>query len=482
VDERPATLTAFQWKQTCVSQHNVRYDSLPVSERLSLEASALERHHQRKAIVQSEIDILNGARQKWKQLKIDQGSYDGMPNKVTSFRSSAEQKQSFAEVFKTNRDMLSYEAMRSWDGSPQQLSDTVFSELEQHFPKSNRRALPAWMRLMCSHRDEFKRCVLYVGDGDPRETVYMPLSLCQSPMSIVWLHLKRVPHVLPTFGILDRAIALSVCHTHAYSFGVVDFSLDEIGVVDGDPLWVMDGFSFSHGDVARSHADPIPFETFTKHMRSSAHASERSASTRSKIPKSILDEMRAEFPWLTDEDLGLAASRATDSIRSKSGAKATDEALVLDDVAMDELLERMREEREVWKTDDDDLYFYVKLRGGKWTIEHAGVGNDCVGSFSRAGIATDFCNNYTFPSMKTFRFSKYGVESARALAREWARLGNYYCILWVSKECDAVYDFTADEIHDSQDLDFLDFCMTLNVEDDAWAPSTLLRGYTPKRV
>jgi hypothetical protein len=129
VDERPATLTAFQWKQTCVSQHNVRYDSLPVSERLSLEASALERHHQRKAIVQSEIDILNGARQKWKQLKIDQGSYDGMPNKVTSFRSSAEQKQSFAEVFKTNRDMLSYEAMRSWDGSPQQLSDTVFIEL-----------------------------------------------------------------------------------------------------------------------------------------------------------------------------------------------------------------------------------------------------------------------------------------------------------------------------------------------------------------
>ena len=77
------------------------------------------------------------------------------------------------------------------------------------------------------------------------------------------------------------------------------------------------------------------------------------------------------------------------------------------------------------------------------------------------------------------RIRDRGIEGANKLAREWSRVGNYYCCIWVALDCKAEYAFSHDDIDAVQSLEFIDWCLELDMESAAYEKSKEVREWRP---
>ena len=78
------------------------------------------------------------------------------------------------------------------------------------------------------------------------------------------------------------------------------------------------------------------------------------------------------------------------------------------------------------------LYFYTLVRGDRLTKLHTRkAANECT-ALARGGWPKWWCDRYQFPLQKSFSFSRYGEESACALALEFCNRANVFTIFGLS--------------------------------------------------
>jgi hypothetical protein len=80
---------------------------------------------------------------------------------------------------------------------------------------------------------------------------------------------------------------------------------------------------------------------------------------------------------------------------------------------------------------DDEGFFYVMVRGGKWTYEAKGVAADACAGKARAGVASTWCKSFKFPRMFSGSFMMYTRERCLEMSREYCRRATYYLRLWL---------------------------------------------------
>jgi hypothetical protein len=97
----------------------------------------------------------------------------------------------------------------------------------------------------------------------------------------------------------------------------------------------------------------------------------------------------------------------------------------------------------------------------------------------RGLIPRQFCDLYGFPT-KSFAHVKYGVDAANKLAQEWARRGEFCCQLWVAAGRMDDFDFPAG-MDITDDLDFVNWALTLDHTADTWAKAAECRRWRPVR-
>jgi len=195
-----------------------------------------------------------------------------------------------------------------------------------------------------------------------------------------------------------------------------------------------------------------------------------------RLTPDTIARLREEFPWLTDEDLGLEHGHHHGSSSGGGGhgggAGVHDGPRVLpkdlDEEHARQVRERLMARRELWARDFSDMYFYVRILGGVWT-EHFGHDDaNNHSAFARACVIP-WTRLYKWPKQRGFHIATYGEEGANMLAREWCNKGHFYYTMWRDRGSDKDYRYTDEDIAAYvPPAEFLDWACELAVDTRAF--------------
>jgi hypothetical protein len=248
-----------------------------------------------------------------------------------------------------------------------------------------------------------------------------------------------------------------------------------------------------------------PFEEFTRYHPPVSKAKQVTGRARkAQIPSDVRERLLADNPWLTEDDFGKARptkKRRPTGPRSPRRAATSSESeeaprvhVALKAVKVVEVdvadvraeLEALRHE-DAWEpegvdVDEEELQFYVHIRGGKWTKENKGVVADGVAAYARKGCATDWCQVYKFPRQVSFMYNKFGRDVANSLAREYVRRAQFFFVQWYS----GVDDMLVYQPHHlaayEEGLEWLEFIASLDAHGVAFKRALEIRALVPQNV
>ena len=318
--------------------------------------------------------------------------------------------------------------------------------------------------------------------------VFFPSMIMQSPFEVVWQVLEREA-VLPLMSWRGHSLAFEGLPEHCLDFHFTfqcSFFADASVPIDFQlPVWVLPNIRFLKDKTVVCPGRPISWEDFIRFHPQLSQSGEhqKSSKPRSSLPKDVQglveQQLLAEFPWLTDEDLDKALGRvktghgkpSQSAASSSSGTPAAsssskEAAPTVLDVDLHSLIAEAAEIRSLHQQPKVDVtFFYVHHRGGEANLKKPaqGILNNAT-CFARS-IAKAVCERYQWPKQKGFQYTAVnGHDNADALAKQWCHLGNHYCSHWFAHDCDPHFVFGPED-DPEETLEWTDF-MAQFVDDE----------------
>jgi hypothetical protein len=176
---------------------------------------------------------------------------------------------------------------------------------------------------------------------------------------------------------------------------------------------------------------PTPFERFVS-GRWKPSTITSNAHSAPQLKQSVIDKLLEEYPWLKASDFATAVDAAyrksTGGDGGGHGSGAGKSLLELEDISEKVLLEALDEldaKREEFEDDtEEQLHFYVRVLGSRWTKAFKGVSADCVCASARAHCRF-WCDLYGMQQSESYAFSEYGEHDSMMLANERLRIRLY---------------------------------------------------------
>ena len=285
-----------------------------------------------------------------------------------------------------------------------------------------------------------------------------------------------------------------------YEFDLVCKKDNEVPFADSDDLYVIRNMCFDQGFVFSNFYD-ISFATFVQHMKRPTRRTtygERTHTTRAP-PRDLRAELLAANPWMDEEDLAFVqlGPRSGRAVRRRllPGAEVDSEEDEVDSEADSENSELDIAEEAIDVAADlaelragtalegaEEAFFYVQVRGGRWTAKNKGVVADSAMGRARGGMATSWCKVYDFPRMKVFSFSRHTPEGALEMAREYCRRAHYFFKFFMDCE-EGWEEFTYNQAHldgYTWHLDWLNFMCELPEGCESFKRGTEVQEICPR--
>ena len=253
-------------------------------------------------------------------------------------------------------------------------------------------------------------------------------------------------------------------------------------------------FTLDPGTVM-TRRDPIPFEDFLGRFLPPARhvGEERDRGPGGRIPNEVLWALQEEFPWLTNDDLGIGhgghgghgdhgghgghggghghghGDHGGHGGHDPHDGERHPEPRVMPKVrAVDEaarIRERLLARREEWAGGFPDKHFYVRQLGGEWTAAFCGVEANACAAFPRAG-SMKWCRTYKWPQQKGFYYGIHdGDLNCNMLAREWVRKADWFFNIWLDNGRNYAYHYTEEDLASCPENDeFINWACDLDVE------------------
>lgn len=254
----------------------------------------------------------------------------------------------------------------------------------------------------------------------------------------------------------------------------VDFAEDEL-------LFVLPAVLHGPGGVF-VRAEPVAFDEFCKAIApppEKQRAATSSRRTRATVLVGLLEKLREEFPWLTEEDVRQAKEKVANKLSDSAESGGHPGQIVgeadYEEQAYDKVMAALEEKRQEWAFEDDDATtnFYVLQAGGVWMRKFKGVESDAAHAKGRAHTHA-FCKRFSWPRLKVFTFRSYGERACNLMAREWCRKGHFLFEAWVqSVGAETFLDREAEALAFTESEEFLDWAV--------WSKITELREAWPMR-
>ena len=221
----------------------------------------------------------------------------------------------------------------------------------------------------------------------------------------------------------------------------VDFTVSRSAAfmysLDTSDIWVYAGLSHLTDSRFGGSDRPLPLGAFLASLPHVQQAKLSQPSTSSRSSKAKSSSYYDDLPWADQivqkqKLLKAPASRGEDADSDSSSATSSDEplAFIEDEAALWAKVEALKSPVEDPKLRHED--FQVKVLGGKWTMEHKGVGADAIQGLARSREALQFCLKFKVPKSSRYEIATYGEEAAALFARTWVAKMQAFFNLWHS--------------------------------------------------
>ena len=172
-------------------------------------------------------------------------------------------------------------------------------------------ALPWWASLMVNRRSLFRRTAIATENGEDGfpDTLFIFQLACQRPQYATFRPAHRIDHLRP-FGADDNMWSQlpSYMFMPRYCIGDNFVSARDIEIDDTATIFLVSGLFYIGSFVVAG--DSMEFEQFLMTLPAGPGPSEPREPQRSeRIPRAALAALRQEYPWLTEEDLGIVSRR-----------------------------------------------------------------------------------------------------------------------------------------------------------------------------
>ena len=313
--DRPAHMDKREWSVDCLHRHHGVLQGLSHDEKQQLEEDAEVGTRIRTDALAEEIEELKWVKEQTIAALASESAGVGVANKVSSFRLTPADKKRVAEHMQNVFDeFVGRELHKAFTASAPSLPDETLQELYTASGVTSRasRRIPA-KTLLCKYRQEFYGSAVFSTaslTGAVPGVIFMPLTMVQNPLDIVWLRLQKLPRVLPAeFGSMDGdGLDLHRLSVPRFSIMPLTFTLDD-GFMErpDEELWVLPDLEFSEGyDVIA----PLPALTL-RHFSSGMEVTKETKATAPRAKPRVLKTLKQrvkkrlldEFPWLSPKDL-----------------------------------------------------------------------------------------------------------------------------------------------------------------------------------
>lgn len=375
---------------------------------------------------------------------------------------------------------------------------------------------PWWCRMLCRVRDEMQGTAIgatAVADG----RLYLWMYGKASPHEAMFLELRPGPILV---GAVDVGGLPDFPPRHRQEFRWAEplrlFSDDQVPLPSDGELVLVQGLAFV-GELVIGNRAPVAFEDFFRWLPEQGTVATGGGGNKSgggrkkaKLAPGALENILVDHPWLTKGELvdtsrahgrkPPAPDDAFPRVRVPTPAKPIVDLVVVvveeeeEEEAIVEAVEpdidgeavdvELAEVRAVMALDGsaDEEYFTVRVLGGRWTMAHTGEVCDYVMGKTKGRLADQWAKGNRFPRSKRYSINKYTAEGARMFAAEFARRGNFFCNQWVDgwTNCDSFAHTAATNSEYPEELGFLDWACSLDVESPCFAALLELRQMYPR--
>ena len=365
---------------------------------------------------------------------------------------------------------------------------------------------PWWLPYVCAFREQFVSVALCkCDDGIASRDAYLFQYAKQQPYVAMFQKLIRIDASIPDWE--DAAVA-----AHALQFpsglrfscgGSIDFVHHEDVPFEEDDELIVYRCVLPQGVFYRTTRSSAPFDDFVAPMGDPNRRAPRQAprASRARPSPDAVAALRAQFPFLTDEDINVAGTRtapgtsgrhgasgsAGSGARSSGGGEDAPESVTDDepDEGIDLSLvdEDLGELRVLWS--DPFKYrgsFYVRVLGGKWTAEHVGQMADAAQGLARGGGPLKWCRQFKFPRWRRFGIQRFSMMSAHMLAGEFCRRGMFFYNMWLERGSPANMSYSADDAASYEEtLEWVTWLTELDVESMEFEVGLEIRKLVPGR-
>jgi hypothetical protein len=335
------------------------------------------------------------------------------------------------------------------------------------------------MKTVAHNRDDFKHSCFRVGTR-VNEGFFKLMFAMQSPMLVVFATVRPVDVYVG--GIADINDLDAACHDWRLKFSTDWRSftlLEDLYDVPLSDISIVSNVQYIGGDLLATtemwESLDVVLAVYTALLPTRVGPKpEKPAAEWHDTPKHATPWLRGEKHATTSGPTG--ATGSTDHVN---------DSLLMTDDAIDELFDELRElqvETEAGQPALPD--FHVKVLGGKWTIEHMGIGHD---AFKAKAVrikseAAKFAYDYGMgKDGARYNVSIYGGDAgALEVAKTWASKAQFFYDVWKAK-ADASYAFTAADCAPWRPSDaFLALLPTLGAA--AHLRACQLRDFVPRKI
>ena len=170
---------------------------------------------------------------------------------------------------------------------------------------------PWWCRYVCSCREHFKSAALYCAEDGVVTVAYLTLLVLQQPYVAVFLEIalqELTPACLYDSVGLPSAI-MGRQNRREFSYRPLTLRLPhELPFPEDGELFVLRDMTFE-GDLAVAHHAAEPFAEFVMFLGPPTRSAEaRAPCRRPQVSADVRERLKAEFPFLSDEDFARLGS------------------------------------------------------------------------------------------------------------------------------------------------------------------------------
>ena len=218
-------------------------------------------------------------------------------------------------------------------------------------------------------------------------------------------------------------------------------------------------------------------------VRSTVAHGPSKAVSRSKLSPELVAELMAEFPYMTMQEILDLIGTGTKHASTTSGSSHQHDAIDLPADVLALVHSELEDQRlQLTNEVDGDMHLFTNTLGGEWAQQRTGHASSDIGSFARGAEVKLWCRGTGFPASKTYSIRAYGHISARAMAEQVAKRGNYFYQMWLDAGAPAPYSFDECVVDFDEGFEFKSWMLCQQINSKTYREALKIQQMIPLRI